>query len=76
MVRSFEHARAAAMQQAEGQPEGEAARREILSHQWLQAVRQAFVQAYGEAAVAAGLWPDAAAFEAALQQLPSSESGD
>lgn len=76
MLRSFEQARASALQQGEGQPEAESTRRETLSQQWLQAVRQAFVQAYGEAAVAAGLWPDGAAFEASLKLLPQHESGD
>ena len=76
MLRSFESARAGALQQAEGLPEAETARRETLSRQWLQAVRQAFVLSYGQAAVAAGLWPDAAAFDAALSLLSPLEPGD
>ncbi|HZF80960.1 MAG TPA: alpha-amylase, partial [Rubrivivax sp.] len=75
MLRSFDSARATALQQSEGQPEAEAARREKLSQHWLLAVSEAFVKAYGEAAVAAGLWPDQVAFDAALaSQL--SQSGD
>ncbi|HLL19648.1 MAG TPA: alpha-glucosidase C-terminal domain-containing protein, partial [Rubrivivax sp.] len=75
MLRSFENARASALQLSEGQPEAEMARRENLSQHWLLAVSQAFVKAYGDAAVAARLWPDAAAFEAAMSSQLS-QSGD
>jgi len=68
MLRSFERARRDALQL--GAPvDAERARREASSLAWVQGVRQAFLQSYAEAALGAGLWPDAAAFEAARPLL-------
>jgi maltose alpha-D-glucosyltransferase/alpha-amylase len=68
MLRSFDQARQAAL--ALGSPsEAEAARREPLAQAWGEAVRSAFVQAYGEAAVAAGLYADADDFATARALL-------
>jgi len=59
MLRSFDQARAAAL--LTGTPaDTELARREADTRAWGEAVREAFLQAYASAAVAAGLWPDAA----------------
>jgi maltose alpha-D-glucosyltransferase/alpha-amylase len=68
LVRSLAHARVCALQQGEGRPEAETARREALSAQWLQTLSEALVAGYAEGAVAAGLWRDAAAFDAEWQQ--------
>ncbi|HSM20929.1 MAG TPA: alpha-glucosidase C-terminal domain-containing protein, partial [Rubrivivax sp.] len=68
MLRSFDQARQAAL--ALGSPsETEAARRVPLAQAWGEAVRSAFVQGYGQAAVAAGLYADADDFAAARPLL-------
>lgn len=61
---SFEQARAAAVS-APAPADADGTGREALADAWLRSVREAFVAAYAQAAVAAGLWPDAAAFDAA-----------
>lgn len=47
------------------QHDADPARREALASVWLRTVREAFVGAYAEAALATGAWPDDRALEAA-----------
>ena len=68
MLRSFEQARDAAAQLG-AQSDAEAARREALAAVWGRTVREAFLGAYAESAVAAGLHADAEAFAAARPLL-------
>ncbi len=63
MLRSFDQARRAALQLG-AHAEVDRARREAQAHAWGGAVREAFLQAYATAAVATGLWPDAACLAA------------
>jgi predicted trehalose synthase len=68
MLRSFDQARQAALEL--GSPsETESARRAPMAQAWGEAVRGAFVQGYGQAAVAAGLYADADDFAAARPLL-------
>ncbi len=62
LLHSFDQARRAALQQGV-HTDSERARREPRARDWGAAVRQAFVQAYGEAALAQGLHADTDAFE-------------
>ena len=68
MLRSFEHARLAALQLG-AHADVELVRREVLARAWGDAVRAVFLQSYGTAAVAAGLWPDAASLAAQVPLL-------
>lgn len=65
---SFERARDAALA-APAPPTADGASRQALAAAWLQSVHEDFVVTYGQAAVAAGLWPDAEAFAAARPWL-------
>lgn len=69
LLRSFAQVRDSALQAGLGRPEAETTRRNTLSQQWLDALGAAFVAAYAEAAVAQGLWPDSAAFDAERRLL-------
>jgi maltose alpha-D-glucosyltransferase/alpha-amylase len=68
LLHSFEQARVAALRLG-AHSEGDVARRESVAQAWAQSVRQAFLQAYGEAAVAGGLYPDEVSFTAARPLL-------
>jgi len=68
MLRSFDYARHTALNQA-AQGAGETGRLAPIARQWERRVRAEFLRAYGEAAVAGGLYADAAAFEAAGPML-------
>ena len=63
MLRSFEAVRHAALHLGTHSDTG-IARREPAATAWAEAVRGAFLQAYAEAAVAAGLYPDLEGFSA------------
>lgn len=67
MLRSFDYARHTALQQAAQQATDLEALAPIASR-WARRVREAFLLAYGEAAIGGGLYADAAAF-AALEPL-------
>ena len=51
------------------QPDADPARREALAAQWLRTVREAFLGAYAESALATGGWPDSLALDAARPWL-------
>lgn len=72
LLHSFTLARLAALQVG-AHPEAEQARREALARSWGAAVRQAFLQAYAQAATASGLWPTSSDFNAALPLLQAFE---
>ena len=68
MLRSFDYVRHTALQQsAQGTAEYE--RLAPIARQWERRMRQAFVEAYREVAVAGGLYASAAAFDAARSML-------
>lgn len=51
------------------QPDADPARRDALAAQWLRTVREAFLGAYAESALATGGWPDSLALDAARPWL-------
>ena len=63
MLRSFDLARQAALHLG-ARSDTEIAWREPVAQAWTETVRRTFLQAYGEAAVAAGLYPDLGSFSA------------
>jgi maltose alpha-D-glucosyltransferase/alpha-amylase len=63
MLRSFDYARRAAMDHAT-QHEGDLERMAPAAAGWLESTREVFLAGYREEAVAAGLYADAAAFDA------------
>jgi maltose alpha-D-glucosyltransferase/alpha-amylase len=68
MLRSFDYARHAALNQVAKTPP-EVERLAPMSRTWGQRVRDAFLGTYRDVAVAGGLYADGAAFEAALDLL-------